>query len=49
MVEVETSGIEGVALDSTFGANSMYDLNGRKLKEPQKGINIIGGKKVLLK
>ena len=28
---------------------SLYDLNGRKLKEPSKGINIIGGKKVVVK
>jgi hypothetical protein len=25
----------------------IYDLNGRRLTEPQKGINIIGGKKIL--
>ena len=27
----------------------VYDINGRLLKTPQKGINIIGGKKVLVK
>jgi len=26
-----------------------YDLNGRKLNEPRKGINVIGGKKVVVK
>ena len=27
----------------------IYDLNGRRLTQPRKGINIIGGKKVLVK
>lgn len=27
----------------------LYDLNGRRLERPQKGINIIGGKKVMVK
>ena len=29
--------------------NHIYDMNGRKLKEPSKGINIIGRKKVVVK
>ena len=29
--------------------NQIYDLNGKKLKEPSKGINIIGGKKIVIK
>ena len=29
--------------------NQIYDLNGKKLKEPSKGINIIGRKKVVMK
>jgi hypothetical protein len=30
-------------------ANSIYDLMGRKLDAPQKGLNIIGGKKYVIK
>lgn len=28
---------------------SVYDINGRRLNEPAKGINIVGGKKVIIK
>lgn len=27
----------------------IFDLNGRKLREPRKGVNIINGKKVMVK
>ena len=40
-------GINGVAADAV--STSIYNLNGQKLSAPQKGINIIGGKKVLVK
>ncbi len=30
-------------------ANTIYNLNGMKLTKPQKGINIIGGRKVVIK
>jgi len=40
------SGIQGIMLDKKVNA-PIYDLNGRRLTEPQKGINIIGGKKIL--
>ncbi len=40
------SGIQSVTID--YDANApIYDLNGRRLQEPAKGINIIGGKKIL--
>ena len=40
------SDIQNVTIDN--GANApVYDLNGRRLQEPTKGINIIGGKKIL--
>ena len=42
----DPSGIQGIMLDKKVNA-PIYDLNGRRLTEPQKGINIIGGKKVL--
>ena len=48
IVEIDPSGIQTVTLDKDINS-PLYDLNGRKLKEPRKGVNIIGGKKVLLK
>ena len=42
----DPSGIQGIMLDKKVNS-PIYDLNGRRLTEPQKGINIIGGKKVL--
>lgn len=42
----DPSGIQGITLDKNVNT-SIYDLNGRKLKKPGKGINIIDGKKVL--
>lgn len=40
------SDIQNVTIDN--GANApVYDLNGRRLQEAAKGINIIGGKKVM--
>lgn len=40
------SGIQGVSLDKNASA-SIYNLNGRRLIGTRKGINIIGGKKLL--
>ena len=48
IVEIDPSGIQNITLDKDINA-PIYDLNGRKLKEPSKGINIIGGKKVVVK
>lgn len=46
-------GSDPMAIQTIFGGRdinaSVYDLNGRKLKDPRKGINIIGGKKVYKK
>lgn len=42
-----SSGISTVTLDDRK-RTGIYDLYGRKLNEPRKGINIIGGKKVLI-
>lgn len=39
--------IHSIKLDK--GDNEIYSLRGEKLKSPRKGINIIGGKKVLAK
>ena len=45
---VDPSGIQGTTLVKKANA-PIYDLNGRRLTEPAKDINIIGGKKVVVK
>ena len=47
IVEGTPTGITSVTSDKETTNALIYDLNGRRLTEPQKGINIIGGKKVL--
>lgn len=42
------TGIENITVDNGQ-ENRIYDLQGRKLETPQHGINIINGKKVLIK
>ena len=49
IVEGTPTSITRVTLDKETPNTPIYDLNGRKLAEPQKGINIIEGKKVLIK
>ena len=44
----EADGIVGIKPDEKDNA-PIYDLNGRRLDKPRKGINIIGGKKVFKK
>ena len=46
----ELTGINGVTIEGTDnGEQKVYDLQGRKLQRPAKGLNIINGKKVLMK
>ena len=45
---VNPSGIQGIKVDKD-GNTLVYDLNGRRLTEPVRGINIIGSKKVIVK
>ena len=40
-------GIENVNVNDNVNDNAIYNLSGQKLSKPQKGINIINGKKVL--
>ena len=40
-------GIENVNVNENVNDNAIYNLSGQKLSKPQKGINIINGKKVL--
>jgi hypothetical protein len=42
------SGIKGAHLDDDK-SYPIYDINGRRLEAPQRGINIINGKKVVIK
>lgn len=44
-----SSGISTPTIDKTNKPDVIYDLQGRKLTMPQKGINIINGKKVVMK
>ena len=48
IVEFDPAGITSVTLEKETPNAPIYDLNGRRLTVPQKGINIIGGKKVLI-
>ena len=48
IVERTPTGITSVTSDKENPNAPIYDLNGRRLTEPQKGINIICGKKILI-
>ena len=46
----EATGIESLTPNpSPMGEESIYNLNGQKLSSPLKGINIINGRKVIVK
>ena len=45
--EGETEGIEEHSIDAEKASKGIYNINGMRLEAPQKGINIIKGKKVL--
>ena len=46
----DTTGIEhNIAQPSTLDAQPYYDLNGRRVAEPTKGVYIQNGKKVVIK
>lgn len=42
-------GIETVQAPVPAGSQAVYSLSGQRLKSPRKGLNIIGGRKVLVK
>lgn len=44
-----TTGVELVAMPSQSAATSCYDLQGRQVKNPTKGLYIVNGKKVMVK
>lgn len=43
------TGIIGIEADGNGRREVYYDLNGRRLNAPRKGLNIINGKKVIIK
>ena len=43
----DVTAIKGISRDQRNADGEAYDLNGRRLSAPVKGINIIGGKKVI--
>ena len=45
----ETTAINAIEGSKTVSDQSIYNLNGQRISTPQRGINIIGGKKVLVK
>jgi hypothetical protein len=49
MVLEGTTGIEQLRTVDRDGTERIYDLNGRQISAPTKGINIINGKKVVIK
>jgi hypothetical protein len=49
MVLEGTTGIEQLRTIDSDGTERIYDLNGRQISAPAKGINIINGKKLIRK
>ena len=47
--EFDPAGINNITLNKGNRGKFIYDLNGRKLNAPQKGINIINGEKMIIK
>lgn len=46
----DNAGIEeGVKIDTFMKGETNYSLSGQRLSTPKKGVNIIGGKKVIVK
>ena len=45
----ETTGIKNLAVDKLNKNTGVYNLQGMKLRAPQKGLNILNGKKVIIK
>ena len=43
----DVTGIEQLRTIDSDGTERVYDLNGRQISAPAKGINIINGKKVI--
>lgn len=50
IVGIDPTGIEDVKVmgESRKKENVIYDLSGRRLNQPKRGINIVNGKKVMM-
>lgn len=46
-IQVDTDDVQSIEIEENRTDN-IYDLNGHQLDKPQKGINIIGGRKILI-
>lgn len=46
-IDAETTGVEGVILNKLDGTTKIYNLQGQRVNNAQKGIYIINGKKVI--
>ena len=44
----DTEGIQATLTDGLTGTSEVYDLQGHRLTEPQRGLNIIDGRKVVV-
>lgn len=44
----EATGIEGVSVNENFENGEVYDLQGRRVAQPAKGLYIVNGKKVFI-
>lgn len=49
ILPMESTGIDDIKAGHDGRPSIYYDLNGRRLTAPQKGMNIINGKKVVVK
>ena len=49
--EQTTTYIDGITVDGNRGSGveGIFNLSGQRLSAPQKGINIVNGKKVVIK
>ena len=47
----QTTYIDGITVDGNLGSGveGIFNLSGQRLSAPQKGINIVNGKKVVIK
>ncbi len=49
LFEDDVNGIEGVIIDYLDGTQEIYNIRGQKLNKLERGVNIVNGKKVVVK